>query len=188
MNVRNIIVGLGNPGNEYAQTRHNVGFMVVDEMCRQITGKWQNKSSWSLDLAEWVSDGQKTLFIKPLTYMNDSGRALRQVVDFYRFDEFDRIWVIHDDLDIPLGSTKVQLGTGPKIHNGLSSIYDHLSSKDFWHVRIGVDGRGGDRSLAGRDYVLLPFTPTERAVVTSMISETAKDLFNRVTAWVLPSS
>jgi peptidyl-tRNA hydrolase, PTH1 family len=186
MNISQIVVGLGNPGKEYELTRHNVGFMLVDLLAAEYGAQWHSKPNWSLEIAEVpISSGSsrgKLLLLKPQTYMNDSGRAVRQVFDFYRFSDLNRLWVAHDDLDIEVGKTKVQLGTGPKVHNGLSSIYQHLGSEDFWHVRVGVDGRGGDRALSGREYVLQPFTPDERAVLQPSLSSLLADLKLRLEA------
>jgi PTH1 family peptidyl-tRNA hydrolase len=115
--------------------------------------------------------------------MNNSGQAVRALLDFFSIspDQFsaqsaDQLYVIHDDLDIELGQFKLQLGTGPKVHNGLDSIYTHLGTKNFWHVRVGVDARQGDRSMPGKNYLLQPFTADQQLVVAETIDQVAAEL------------
>ncbi len=174
-----IVVGLGNPGKEYQSSRHNVGFMVLEALATkvgapdfQVADKFQ---------AETARAGRETWLVKPQTFMNDSGRAVHSLLTFYKEmpdhdGRFSQVLVVHDDLDIPLGSFKVQMGTGPKIHNGLLSLYQHLGTEQFWHVRVGVDNRGGDRSLPGHEYVLQTFRPDEREVLKGVIDQVVNRL------------
>jgi|GEM_PF-135975 len=172
----NYVVGLGNPGTEYQKTRHNVGFMVVDEVLRKVP-EFQGK--WSEKFSSHTFKSSDTLFVKPDTFMNDSGKAVREVMDFYK-GETKNLYVIHDDLDIATGSYKIQLGTGPKVHNGLTSIYTHLHTEEFWHVRVGVDGRNGDRTIPSRDYVLTPFSVTEQEILDDTIQRVSRELSDRL--------
>jgi PTH1 family peptidyl-tRNA hydrolase len=174
------IVGLGNPGKEYAKTRHNVGFMVADALVQhpqpEGTASFRSVPKLHLELAKFSSD---ILIAKPQTYMNDSGRAVRALLDFYKVpasEWSDSLYVIHDDLDIQLGECKMQLGKGPKVHNGLLSIYSALGTQNFWHVRVGVDNRQGQRFQAGREYVLEGFTKEESQQLDQVIQEVSQRL------------
>lgn len=151
-----IVVGLGNPGDKYRNNRHNVGFMIIDRI-KEFDG-------------EVLKIGEVVL-VKPQTFMNRSGEAIGKIVNFYKVAVDDLI-VIHDDLDIKLGEYKIQKGVGPKVHNGLTSIEEHLGKKDFWRVRVGIDNRpmaNGEWRMAGEDYVLADFTSEEKAVLDRMI-------------------
>lgn len=150
-----LIVGLGNPGEKYTNTRHNVGKMFV-EVAKILVG-----------------DG--VLVKQSDTFMNDSGKAVRKLVDFYKVNLGD-LYVAHDDLDIPLGEYKIQKGTGPKVHNGVNDVEKVLGDKDFWRIRIGVDGRNGDRSLSGEDYVLGSFEKNEREILDKVFDDLAREL------------
>jgi PTH1 family peptidyl-tRNA hydrolase len=151
-----VIVGLGNPEEKFDGTRHNVGFHIVNRLAARL-GITLNQSP---KLFSMIGKNNDWLLIKPQTYMNESGKAVQAVLAFYKLTPQDLV-VIHDDLDIELGKWKQQVGTGPKEHNGLLSIYEQLGTEDFTHLRIGIDSREGDRTLAGKDYVLHPFTLEE---------------------------
>jgi PTH1 family peptidyl-tRNA hydrolase len=173
--VMHLLVGLGNPGVSYAQTRHNAGFLFADYWAQQVlqaTEKNVRNNDLFSEEKRFFSHAVKTknwTILKPQTFMNDSGRAVRAVTHFFRYDVLgenasDPLIVCHDDLDLAVGTWKLQFGRGPKIHNGLRSIDAELGSDQYWHLRLGVDGRNGDRSLAGQDYVLQSFSPQERAL------------------------
>jgi PTH1 family peptidyl-tRNA hydrolase len=155
-----LVAGLGNPGREYAQTRHNVGWMVVDELARRHGGSW--KSKFNGRLAEIRIDGHKVALLKPETYMNESGRSVRAAMEFFKLEP-DRVLVVHDEGDFDLGRLQARLGGGLAGHNGLRSIAQHLGTPDFLRLRIGVGrpGRGDPRPLA--DYVLSKFDPADDA-------------------------
>lgn len=154
-----LIVGLGNPGEKYKKTRHNVGFMVVD----RLSGD-----------EEWASD-KKVLLVKPGKFMNKSGDKVARVKNFYKID-VDDIYVIHDDLDLKLGEYKIQKGIGPKVHNGISSVEERLGDKDFWRVRVGVDNRKGDRRMSGEDYVLGRFRKKEMEILVEVLERVVKEM------------
>ena len=157
-----IIVGLGNPGREYENTRHNVGFEVVDALLNQIshqTGGQVNikNPSYAEASAGRQNDRPKfkndekfnalvcrigdLMLVKPQTYMNESGKSVAAILRFYKVDPKD-LWVVHDDLDIVFGNYKIHWGKGPKIHNGVNDIEERLGTEEFWRVRVGVDSRG----------------------------------------------
>lgn len=159
-----LIIGLGNPGKNYQYTRHNVGFLFVEylQSRHEYVGtefKFQKKHEAEL------SDSSELTLLKPQTFMNESGKAVRSYLEYYDKNwknNLDSLYVAHDDLDLEFGTYKIQFGKGPKVHNGLLSLYEHLHTQDFWHIRIGVDARGGERTIPGKDYVLSSFLAQEQ--------------------------
>src|SRR6059058_2223790 len=151
-----LVVGLGNPGREYLRNRHNVGWMVLDELARRHGGSWRGKFSGRL--AEVRIDGHKVALLKPETYMNESGRSVQAAARFFKVDP-DAILVVHDEGDFDLGRLQARRGGGLAGHNGLRSIAQHLKTPEFMRLRIGVGRpeRGDPRPLA--DYVLSSFDP-----------------------------
>jgi PTH1 family peptidyl-tRNA hydrolase len=151
-----LVVGLGNPGREYAGHRHNVGFMVVDELARRAGASFRSK--FSGDLAETRLDGARVALLKPQTYMNESGRSVAAAVRFFKVDP-EALLVVHDEGDFDLGRLQVREGGGLAGHNGLRSIAQALGTQDFLRLRVGVGRpeRGDPRPLA--DYVLSNFAP-----------------------------
>ena len=155
-----LVVGLGNPGREYARNRHNVGHLVVDELARRHGGSW--KSKFSGQIAEIRLDGHKVALLKPETFMNESGRAVSGAMRFYKLEPGE-VLVVHDEGDFELGRLELKVGGGLSGHNGLRSIAQHLKTPDFLRLRIGVGRpeRGDPRPLA--DYVLSNFEPHDEA-------------------------
>jgi len=153
-----LVVGLGNPGREHARNRHNVGWMVVDELARRHSGAWKGK--FSGQVAEIRLDGHKVELLKPETYMNESGRSVAAAARFFKLDP-DAILVVHDESDLEPGRLQARLGGGLAGHNGLRSIAQHLKTPEFMRLRVGVGRpeRGDPRPLA--DYVLSDFDPAE---------------------------
>ena len=149
-----LVVGLGNPGREHVRDRHNVGWMVADELARRHDGSF--KSKFSGQLAEIRVDGLKLALLKPETYMNLSGSSLAAAARFFKLPT-EQIAVVHDDVDLDPGRIQVRLGGGLAGHNGLRSIRQSLGSAEFLRIRVGVGrpGRGDRRPVA--DYVLSPF-------------------------------
>jgi PTH1 family peptidyl-tRNA hydrolase len=150
------VAGLGNPGREYAATRHNVGWMALDELARRHDGSWRSK--FSGQLAEVRVNGARVALLKPETYMNESGRSIRTAAKFFK-TPVAGVLIVHDDVDLEEGRLQARLGGGLAGHNGLRSIAQELGSQDFPRLRIGVGrpGRGDRRSVA--DFVLSPFSP-----------------------------
>jgi peptidyl-tRNA hydrolase, PTH1 family len=155
-----LVAGLGNPGREYERTRHNVGWLVADELARRHGGSFRSKFSGRI--AETRLDGLRLALLKPETYMNESGRSLGAAARFFKVDP-SALLVVHDDVDLESGRLQARLGGGLAGHNGLRSIAHALGSQDFLRLRIGVGrpGRGDPRPVA--DYVLSPFEPDENA-------------------------
>lgn len=172
-----LIVGLGNPGKKYEFNRHNAGFMYIDHLIAS-----SNKNN---DLV--VSENKKLqvtsyklktfTLIKPQTFMNLSGEAVKKIVKSYKL-QVTNIVVVHDDLDIRIGNFKIQKGVGPKVHNGLKSIEQSLGTDDFWRIRIGIDNRNSDFQGSGESYVLSDFTKDELEI----LHESFKSIFSHLKA------
>jgi PTH1 family peptidyl-tRNA hydrolase len=149
-----LVAGLGNPGREHARDRHNVGFMVCDELARRHGGSFRSK--FSAALAEIRLDGGRVALLKPQTFMNDSGRAVAPAVRFFKVEP-PSLLVVHDEVDLEVGRLQVRLGGGLAGHNGLRSIAAHLGTQEFARLRVGVGRRErGDRRPVS-DFVLSPF-------------------------------
>jgi len=149
-----LVAGLGNPGREYARNRHNVGWLVVDELARRHDGSWRAKFNGRL--AEVRIDGHKVALLKPETYMNDSGRAVKAAMQFFKLEP-DQVLVVHDETDLEHGRLQARRGGGLAGHNGLRSVHQHLGTPEFLRLRVGVGRpeRGDRRTLA--DFVLSDF-------------------------------
>lgn len=159
-----LIIGLGNPGEKYKSNRHNIGHLVVGELLKRPLPK-------------------NTVVKKTDCFMNESGETVRKLVNQYKIKTSD-LWIVHDDLDIPLGSYKIQFGKGPKEHKGLLSIYKELGTKDFWHVRVGIDNRMANdkwpmpngKNVSGEEYVLQDFTNEELKRLNKVIEDLTNEL------------
>lgn len=160
-NIVYVVVGLGNPGKEYAVTRHNIGFIFLDYLAEKYRFTFKG-TKWQAETAKDLSWGYPVLFVKPQTYMNRSGSAVRAIADFYQID-VDRIIVVHDDLDLPLGRTKIITNRGAGGHNGIRSLIEHLGGKDFVRIRVGI-GRP-DNAEKVSDFVLSRFGQDEAPMV-----------------------
>ena len=146
-----LIVGLGNPGREYAATRHNAGFRWVDEFARVHGASLRSDGKFHGQVARTVLHGHEVHLLKPQTFMNVSGRAVAALAHFYKIAP-QHILVAHDELDLPPGSAKLKLGGGHGGHNGLKDIIAHLGTQNFWRLRIGI-GHPGERAEV-TNYVL----------------------------------
>ncbi len=173
-----LIVGLGNPGPKYERNRHNVGFMAVDEIVRRHSFGQNSASPWRARFQGLVSEGQingrKVLVLKPLTFMNESGRSVGEAARFYKIPAED-IWVFYDELDLASAKLKVKQGGGHAGHNGLRSIDAHLAKdlgKDYWRVRVGI-GHPGDKAKV-HGHVLGDFSKAEWPTMEKLIDAMAE--------------
>lgn len=150
-----LVIGLGNPGKEYQNTRHNVGYLLTSALkVKKIPGLVAKKTN---------------------TFMNSSGLVVKKMLEKYKTDPKD-LYVAHDDLDIALGEYKIQRGRGPKDHKGLKSIYKELGTRDFWHIRIGVENRNSEKKIVGEEYVLQDFKNEEQEKLEKVIHRVCKKL------------
>jgi peptidyl-tRNA hydrolase, PTH1 family len=155
-----LVAGLGNPGREYERNRHNVGWMVVDELAGRHGGSWRGKFSGRV--ADVRVDGARLALVRPETYMNESGRSVAAAARFYKVEP-SALLVVHDESDLDVGRLQARLGGGLAGHNGLRSVASALGTPDFLRLRVGVGRpeRGDPRPLA--DYVLSDFEPHDDA-------------------------
>ena len=169
-----LIVGLGNPGEKYQNTRHNLGFMVVDELARKMLPltktKWQENKKFNSLVISYQS---LVILVKPQTMMNASGFVVAKMANFYQIKP-ENIWVIHDDVDLPLGKIKIRLGGAAAGHHGVESIIKQLGADQFVRFRLGIGhpGRGSDRLV--EKYVLRRFDVNEASEVKQMIKKTVE--------------
>lgn len=165
-----LVVGLGNPGPKHAWNRHNIGFMVLDELVRitPFPASWQEKLSGQI--AKITLDGISYTLLKPLTYMNLSGRSVNRTVHYFGFD-LGQLIVVHDEIDLPFESMRIKNGGGTAGHKGITSIKNELGDGGFVRVRMGV-GRPAHGSVS--DYVLSDFSKEEQAVLPELLSRGSK--------------
>lgn len=169
-----IIVGLGNPGKEYEKTRHNIGFMVLEELRKKLEFdefKEDKKKQAAISFGEYHDE--KIILVKPLTFMNKSGESVQKIVSFYKIDLKD-LFVCYDDVDLPLGAIRVREKGSAGTHNGMKSIISHLSSQDFARFRVGIETRG---EIAAKEqdttsFVLSRFSWKEGRIIKKSIIET----------------
>jgi PTH1 family peptidyl-tRNA hydrolase len=167
-----LIVGLGNPGREYRANRHNVGFMLVDQLARDLDLRFSRRQSKAM-VASGRWGRRKVILAKPQTYMNLVGQSVAALARFHRVELPDLI-VICDELDLPLGTIRLRPGGGSAGHNGLRSIFEHLGSQDFPRLRIGIGRPPGRMDPA--DYVLQDFTAAEQAILSETLDRAADSL------------
>jgi len=155
-----LIIGLGNPEIKYFKNRHNAGYIFIDEFIKKNFSK-------------------NIVAKKTNIFMNDSGSIVKNLFDKYKIDLND-LYIVHDDLDIPLGEFKIQKAVGPKLHNGISSVNEKIKSKDYWRVRIGVDAREKEDRMPGEKYVLEDFEPEEEKILLDIINQAIKKLLFKI--------
>lgn len=167
-----VFVGLGNPGISYSLNRHNAGFLFLDELASVL-----GDSSWSSkeNLESEVIKFPELLLVKPTTFMNASGKAVKKVMDYYNLT-FPYLYVVHDDLDIVFGDYKIQRGVGPKLHNGVTSVEEELRTTQFFRIRIGVDNRTPENRTAGDVYSLQNFTKEELSTLKQVYKKIIEEL------------
>lgn len=190
-----LIVGLGNPGEKYEKTRHNLGFMVAENFLKDFETvektTWENSKKFKSDIAqiEWQPHHgslEKVILAKPQTYMNNSGLAVSLLTTYYKIQATD-VWVVHDDIDLPLGTMKIRFGGASAGHHGVESIMEHLKTDKFWRFRMGTgqanskfkiltSRRSGQNSKLKNveDFVLGGFTGSEKGKVKHLIKRGVK--------------
>lgn len=166
-----LVVGLGNPGSTYAATRHNVGYHVTDELAARLGGRFSALKAARADVVSGLLVGQRTVLGRSRSYMNDSGGPVSALVKYYDVEP-DHLIVVHDELDLPLGSLRCKLGGGDNGHNGLKSIRQSLGTGDFLRVRFGIGRPPGQQTV--HDFVLKPFAKAER-VEADIVTQEAAD-------------
>ena len=165
-----LIVGLGNPGAEYARTRHNAGFIVAEQLAGRWHAAWKYEKRFQALVARTEHECRSVLLCEPQTYMNASGEAVRAVVDFFRVP-IDRLLVVLDDADLPLGHLRLRPAGSHGGHHGLESVEQHLGSREYARLRIGIGRHDGAREIAG--HVLGRFRSTESALADRVLTVAA---------------
>jgi PTH1 family peptidyl-tRNA hydrolase len=170
-----IIVGLGNPGRKYEQTPHNIGFAVIDELADIMSCALKKSLRFNAFLGKTVWNGKKVLLIKPQTYMNNSGEAVGSVVRYQKVDASE-IVVVSDDADLELGVLRVRVGGGSAGHRGINSLVQHLGTKEFARVRVGV-GKGRE-GQGLEDHVLQRFSVKEKGIAEKIVATSAQSVLH----------
>lgn len=164
-----LFFGLGNPGTEYKNSRHNLGQMVIDKLSKDLNFELSKKNK----LLSFIGESSKNIFAISTEYMNLSGISVQKVASFYKISP-ENIYLIHDDLDLPIGEWRLQFDRGPAGHNGVKSTIENLGTQAFWRIRIGI---GHPNQIPVEDYVLKPFSSDEKNVINSLFKElTFKEL------------
>jgi PTH1 family peptidyl-tRNA hydrolase len=180
-----LIVGLGNPGEKHTKTRHNLGFMVIDALFKDYAmpkDSFKEEKKFQADIAEIVwqpkkGKEEKVILAKPLTFMNGSGNAVRLISSFYKVNPRD-IWIVHDEVDLPLGAMKIRLGGSSAGHKGVESVLEQLKTDKFWRFRLGIGSQ--KEKLPGKklkpidNFVLGEFMESERGKAREVIKKGAK--------------
>lgn len=173
-----LIAGLGNPGKEYEKTRHNSGFMAMDHLLKKVNEQLTTEK-WNALIATTRIEGQAVLLMKPLTYMNESGQAVVQAVNYYHIDPED-ILIMHDDMDLPVGSVRIRKKGSAGGQKGMKSIIDILGTSDLARIRIGVGHSDPGNHDIVPDWVLSPVPKAERDIYENALEDAAEAAY----AWV----
>ncbi|MDD5397383.1 MAG: aminoacyl-tRNA hydrolase [Candidatus Moranbacteria bacterium] len=173
-----LIVALGNPGKDYAKTRHNAGFVILDEMQKELSfPDFQFNKKFEAEISEANIGGEKTILAKPQTFMNNSGKSVQAIMDFYKIT-LENLTIIHDDLDIALGAFKVSTDSSAAGHNGVASIFETIGTQKIKRIRIGIEGaeKKLERQMSGCDFVLQNFSEEELSAIKKLAVEIIKNI------------
>ena len=173
MEPMHLIVGLGNPGAEYAKTRHNAGFSLVEKLAERWKASWANERKFVSRVAKAERSGKKVLLCEPQTFMNLSGEAVGVLVKFYQLP-IEKVLIVVDDADLALGEIRLRPGGGSGGHHGLESVAEHLSSKEFARLRIGIGRKNEIRQITG--HVLGKFSAEENTLLEKVLERAADQL------------
>ena len=165
-----VVLALGNPGEKYAHTRHNAGFLAIDQFAAEQRTQFKSASKFFAEIAEMTHNNEKVLLVKSTTYYNEVGRTARTLMDFYKLT-LDDILIIHDDTALDFGKIRTRKGGRDAGNNGLKSLHHHIGT-DFWHIRIGTDSLAR-RQVGDVNFVLSNFNSDEKGIFTSWTVPTA---------------
>lgn len=174
-----LVAGLGNPGKKYEKTRHNVGFMILDEFIKSIKQTWRESKKAKALYCKTEIDKQEIEFLKPTTYMNNSGVAMAYAVKKHHNLKPEDVIVVHDDKDLPLGEIRVQTNRGSAGHNGVKSIIEHLGTQNFTRIRVGTASDELNIAKDTSEFVLDKFSKTENDKLEQVTKQTI-DLVNQI--------
>lgn len=177
-----LIVGLGNPGPRYKKTRHNVGFLVLDELHKRLSryniSQWSLSKKFNAEVAGTTIHGEKVILAKPMTFMNASGQAVGLLARYYNITA-EQLIVVHDEKDLPLGEYKIQQSRGHAGHNGVKSLFDHVKTDAFVRIRVGI-GTAKMNKQETADFVLGKFGLFEKKPLQQMIDAVVLDILGRL--------
>ena len=173
MEPMHLVVGLGNPGADYAKTRHNAGFLLVEKLAEQWRANWANEKKFVARVAKAEHSGKRVLLCEPQTFMNLSGEAVGALVQFYQVP-LTAVLVAVDDADLPLGEIRLRPGGGTGGHHGLESVTQHLGATAYARLRIGIGRKNDVRQIA--NYVLGKFEPAENELVEKILDRAARQV------------
>lgn len=188
-----LIVGLGNPGKKYERTRHNVGFMVLDALAKKLAGEFKPSAKFNAEIAEATATfpGEKKkmrlILAKPRTFMNNSGESVAKLVNFYKFRTEDQVWVVHDDLDIELGTIRIRLDGSSAGQKGIQSIIKKLGTDKFVRFRVGIKPTDKQKKSA-EEFVLEKFRPEEKKIIDEQITKVVENLFDAMDRGIIETS
>ena len=193
-----VIAGLGNPGAEYANTPHSIGFEVVDALARSLDAQWKSSSSFNGELAQGMLGNVKVLLVKPRTFMNLSGDCVAPVVRYHNADAAEDLLVVSDDIDLPVGKMRIRKGGSAGGHNGLKSVIERTGTSDFVRLRLGV-GRDARNRANVIGHVLGKFAAEDRAAMDEVVAkaveaietierENLETAMNRYNGWTAPAA
>ena len=176
-----LFVGLGNIGKNYENTRHNAGFIFIDKLIKKLNIELLEKKDFFALFGKTNNTKTKVYLAKPTTFMNDSGKSVQSILNYYKLQPTNLV-LIHDDLDIELGNYKIQFGKGPKDHNGVESVEKSLGTTDFWRIRIGVESRDENlrKKITGKDFVLIKMKEDEKNWINSINTEILNSIINKI--------
>ena len=177
MESLHLVVGLDNPGAEYARTRHNAGFLVLEELARRASAGWNLEKKFDARMAKQDQDGRKVLLAQPQTFMNLSGEAVNALMGFYRVP-LSQLLVVTDDADLPFGEIRLRTKGSSGGHHGLESIEQHIGSREFARLKVGIGRKDGRREIAG--HVLGKFSTGEAKLMDKVLQRAA----DQVACWV----
>lgn len=168
-----LIVGLGNPGPQYARTRHNVGFTVANQLATNLSATWASESKLKSEIATADLAGEKVIIAKPQTFMNLSGEAVQRIMQYYKLNPAD-VWAIFDDVDVPFGRLRLRIGGSSSGHQGVKSIIQHVGP-DFIRVRVGISLNDRTKEPS-EEYVLRPFNSDEQEHLPQVVEQAASKI------------
>src|SRR3989339_662372 len=176
-----LIVGLGNPGKQYEKTRHNAGFLVLDEL-QKLPGmiKWSLSKKFNAEISDGSIVNESIMLVKPMTFMNNSGQSVGLLINYYTLDPTKELIVLHDEKDIALGTIKVQKDRGAAGHNGVKSIIEHLGTQNFTRIRLGIASDHPRQMEDTVNFVLGKFSMFEKRAIKKM----AEDAHTHITDWI----
>ena len=172
-----VIAGLGNPGSKYRNTRHNIGYTIVDQLAKKYDATWRDEARFEAEVAVVQHDERKLMLLKPQTFMNNSGLPIADIARFYKIDP-SNVFVFHDELDLAVGKVRVKVGGGPGGHNGLRDLDRHLGLA-YWRVRIGI-GRPQHEAMDVKAWVLADFDRDEQSGWVPDLLDAITDEINRL--------